>query len=396
MVSRILNSCSLYLGPEEDLTPGAPDNPDGYWENYRFVRINDAVLSEMQQGWDYIGQPPEEWQFLPSLESHRCEARRLVQSFEGHEPWGWKDPRNSLTLPFWQALIPSLKVVVCVRNPLEVALSLQKRSNSSFAFSFALWLAYYERLLSAVPASRRIVTHYESYFMDPHAELRRLTSALDLPAGASVINAASALRNESQRHHGRSTSELLGSRASTEVLNCYLELCAEAGPVYERVAQKNIAMLDEDFEGTHEVPFRAKVAGTQMMAWDRGHGHGWGNDPAIVFQLDEGRIVSAVRLNVGYRKQPEGKDTASLQAYWKRSGRQEFCEESSRTRKIPIDSSSHQITIPIMAYIDQLRLDPDVTSCEFEFWDMTLLVPGNGTAEGDAIAVNMRSHRQAG
>jgi hypothetical protein len=151
--------------------------------------------------------------------------------------------------------------------------------------------------------------------------------------------------------------------------------------------------LDEDFDGTHEMPFRAKIVGTQTMTWDRGHGHGWGHDPAIVFQLDECRFVSAVRLNVGYRKQPEGKGTASLQVYWKRSARHEFCEESSRTQKIPIDSSTHQITIWIMAYIDQLRLDPDDTSCEFEFSDMTLLVPGNGTAEGDAIAVNTLSHR---
>ena len=29
--------------------------------------------------------------------------------------WGWKDQRNSLTLPFWEDLLPGLKTVIVVR-----------------------------------------------------------------------------------------------------------------------------------------------------------------------------------------------------------------------------------------------------------------------------------------
>ena len=50
-----------------------------------------------------------------------------------HEPWGWQDPRTSLILPFWLACVPDLKIVVCLRNPLEVAVSLhQQHSTSAF------------------------------------------------------------------------------------------------------------------------------------------------------------------------------------------------------------------------------------------------------------------------
>ena len=34
----------------------------------------------------------------------RLKARLLVEGFDSVHLWGWKDPRNSLTLQFWQDL----------------------------------------------------------------------------------------------------------------------------------------------------------------------------------------------------------------------------------------------------------------------------------------------------
>ena len=52
MVARLLNLCGLYLGPESELSPPAPDNPEGYWENKHFVGINDRILAHLDAGWD--------------------------------------------------------------------------------------------------------------------------------------------------------------------------------------------------------------------------------------------------------------------------------------------------------------------------------------------------------
>jgi len=43
------------------------------------------------------------------------------------EPWGWKDPRNTLLLPVYQKLFPDARIVHIHRNPIDVAVSLQKR-----------------------------------------------------------------------------------------------------------------------------------------------------------------------------------------------------------------------------------------------------------------------------
>jgi len=42
-------------------------------------------------------------------------------------PWGWKDPRNLLTLPIWLKLFPDAKVVHITRHGVDVAASLRLR-----------------------------------------------------------------------------------------------------------------------------------------------------------------------------------------------------------------------------------------------------------------------------
>src|SRR5439155_5522042 len=107
-------------------------------------------------------------------------ARALLAEFEEHEPWGWKDPRTSLTLPFWQTLVEP-KLVVCLRNPLEVAVSLHRRNSLSYTLAVALWHDYNERVLAATPAEGRVVTHYDAYFRDALREVERVLDATGLP-----------------------------------------------------------------------------------------------------------------------------------------------------------------------------------------------------------------------
>ena len=166
MVARLLNLCGLYLGEDEDLMRKAADNPEGFWENLHFVDINEKILDALQGGWDIPPAVPPSWESSALFDQFRHEAAQLIKAMEDHTAWGWKDPCNSLTLPFWQDLIPDVKVVVCLRHPHEVALSLAQRGSSSVAFAARLWYAYTERLLAAVPQHIRIITHYNAFFYD--------------------------------------------------------------------------------------------------------------------------------------------------------------------------------------------------------------------------------------
>ena len=102
MLARLLHACGLELGPESELMPAQADNPDGFWENIRFVALNDEILNELGGAWDL---PPERDFQSDRLDPLRTKAELLIQDFSPSAHWGWKDPRNSLTLPFWQELL---------------------------------------------------------------------------------------------------------------------------------------------------------------------------------------------------------------------------------------------------------------------------------------------------
>lgn len=115
--------------PECDLAEPAPDNEEGFWENADFVTLNNALLGELGGSGDRPPTLPENWMSTVS-EAIREQAMELIGRQNGHGWWGWKDPRNSLTLPFWRQLLPRLKVVISLRNPLEVTQSLATREAS--------------------------------------------------------------------------------------------------------------------------------------------------------------------------------------------------------------------------------------------------------------------------
>jgi hypothetical protein len=228
MVAKLLHESGLYLGPESDLIPPGPGNPEGFWENRRFVQINARILKVLRGAWDYPPPIPEDWS-TASLASQRAKAELVLADFAGREPWGWKDPRNCLTLPFWQLLLDSTKVVLVVRNPLETAESLRKRNGFSYALGLALWHTYYQRVCDVASPSDRIVTHYDVYFRDPGPELRRMLTFLDLTVDEDVVERASATLVDEARHYRLTTQDLRKAGAAPELIDLYRELCIEAG-----------------------------------------------------------------------------------------------------------------------------------------------------------------------
>src|SRR5258708_4760869 len=97
LVANLLRQCGLYLGEEDDLIPATADNQQGYWENRRFLALNDDILKELGGSWDFPPLAPAGWHDDERLNPLRVKAEILVDQFRDHQPWGWKDPRNSLT-----------------------------------------------------------------------------------------------------------------------------------------------------------------------------------------------------------------------------------------------------------------------------------------------------------
>ena len=229
MVARMLNLAGLHLGRSDELIPASAENPDGYWEHRGILRINDELLNELGGGWDLPVAVPENWSENDRLLRLRERARVELAALAGAPHWGWKDPRTSLTLPFWSSLVERLQVVVCVRHPLEVAESLRRRGISSYALSLSLWRAYAERILADTAQTQRVVTHYEAYFEDPTAEVERLGGAVGITATPTQLAEAARVLTPAHRHSRFTPGDLVEAKVDPGIIDLYLRLCADAG-----------------------------------------------------------------------------------------------------------------------------------------------------------------------
>jgi GT2 family glycosyltransferase len=238
MVTRLLHCCGLDLGRESDLMPPQADNPEGFWEHLGFVALNDELLNELGGAWDLPPKRDEKFA-VARLEPLAMKARLLIESFGSEHVWGWKDPRNSLTLPFWQDLLPGLKTLIAVRNPLEVAHSMRERNGTSYAFGLRLWEIYNQRVLETANEKDRLVTNYDAFFRDAESELTRIVQFADLPV--SRIAKAAALVSARRRHTHFTVDHMVDAGVSAEAIELYRALIAEALPKRATKAQRAIS-----------------------------------------------------------------------------------------------------------------------------------------------------------
>lgn len=224
MVARLVRAMGVDLGRDEDLTPSKPENPDGFWENVRFVEVNDEILAASGGAWD----TPSELSDASAIGPARAKAELAILAFEHGRPWAWKDPRNSVTLPFWRAIFPDMKLLVCIRNPLEVALSLSRRNLFSYESSLKLWLDYNQRILANSRPGERFVVHYDAFFSRVRGELKRLAEAAGLdPQLVRASQVADSIKPD-LRHNRLTIENLSSAEVRRDILEVYLTLCSEA------------------------------------------------------------------------------------------------------------------------------------------------------------------------
>jgi hypothetical protein len=208
LLARVLNLIGVYLGPDEVLLlEGGEANPKGYWEHGQIVDLNDAILATHGGRWDEVPKFVPGWEACPMLDELKQRARTLIdETFGNSAMWGWKDPRNCITVPFWQQLLPEMRYIVCLRNPVDVAHSLAHRDGLSEEKSASLWLSYVNSALEHTEGQRRLIVFYEDLMDNWPRELQRLTAFLGVPERAEQVEVKDGVRAfvEKELQHYRS------------------------------------------------------------------------------------------------------------------------------------------------------------------------------------------------
>ncbi len=133
-------------------------NPHGLFERRDVVGFNDHWLGVLGGSWWAPPKVPDQtWRSISG--EQLSEARRNLDFFRARfSDWYVKDPRLSLLLPLWDRLaLQTLPVVICLRPPRDVAMSLRMRDGITLRRALALWLAY-NRAIYASTAGRSFLT----------------------------------------------------------------------------------------------------------------------------------------------------------------------------------------------------------------------------------------------
>lgn len=181
-LSRTLNLLGVDLG--NSFYQG-PVNPRGYWEHEPVMRINDEFLKHFLGFWTSSDPLPNDWlRHEKTIEARRQLVEILRADFGSKMLWGLKDPRLCVLLPLYLQIFDELGVqphfIHCIRNPVDVALSLQKRDQTQVEFSLVLWLRYVtEAFYSSYPYSNAFLS-FDSLLSDCEATMNLLAHQLGI------------------------------------------------------------------------------------------------------------------------------------------------------------------------------------------------------------------------
>ena len=144
-LAKALKDQGVDMGKE--LLPGNRFNIDGHFENVKFVTLSGKILNEA--GGQEL-EPPSRESIHKSADSHSDEIVSLINRSQG-KFWGWKDPRNSLTMQEFLPYIDGDVYLVCIfRKPSKVAESLYKRQELPIDRGLLLSKYYIGQLIQTI------------------------------------------------------------------------------------------------------------------------------------------------------------------------------------------------------------------------------------------------------
>ncbi len=137
LLSNVLQQCGLFMGNRQD----------SHGEAFFFLRLNEWFLSQAHCSWDHV-TPFSSLDTFTRRQLARVARRHLkgirrigflgIGKFLRYPdaaalsiPWGWKDPRNTITIDIWKEIFPNARIIHVSRHPVDVAQSLRIREQKT-------------------------------------------------------------------------------------------------------------------------------------------------------------------------------------------------------------------------------------------------------------------------
>lgn len=192
-----------------------------YEASYNRRNILDLLSSRTRGAEGDIACVPDA-KVLADLAAKRTGYFRLfVRKFDGQL---CKDPLMCLTLPLWEQHWPALRhAVFCLRHPLAVARSMEKRYGMPVEEGLALWHTYATRFFHGVERCRVTVFDFDGFCLSPVTTIVALLDRLGRTVPQARIRKCVKEVFCAERVHGsRDQNDLEGVPAAVREL--YMQL----------------------------------------------------------------------------------------------------------------------------------------------------------------------------
>lgn len=181
LLTALLEASGCWLGPRDALFGPGPDNPRGFRENAELVAINDAVLASVGARWfDVLPLVDGALGDVDRQEFFR-RARRVVSRIRVDGPWAIKDPRLVPLFSLWRNVLDSPTVLLTLRHPVEVAISLHRRDGMALETGAALWEVYMVMALQGSNGLHRHLIRHHDLVTDPETAMSGLIESVGEP-----------------------------------------------------------------------------------------------------------------------------------------------------------------------------------------------------------------------
>jgi len=206
-LTRVLNllGCSL----PGTLMEANSTNAAGHWESEAIRQFNDELLETAGSDWNDWQRLNPGWQESPIQADFKRKATEVLHSEFGNSPFFvLKDPRICRFAPFWLDVLHKEqiepRIIIPVRNPMDVAASLKARDGISLSVGYLIWLRHILDAERGTRGARRVFTTYNALMDDWTAVAAHIAENLDFrwPRYSDrVVNEIDAFLDRDLQHH---------------------------------------------------------------------------------------------------------------------------------------------------------------------------------------------------
>lgn len=179
----------------EGLIPNAADNVKGFFERVDIVLQNDEFLMKQHANWagnviNFDNDLAIQHYHDGTVNFDKGKTGLAFLNDKSNSPWLQKDPRMCITLPFWVDVLDERPAILFTyRDPLAVALSIQKRERELYThkvgleLGLRLWIVYNMRAIQHSSSLCRVFSSNDAIINNPLIEVQRMSDELTSKCG---------------------------------------------------------------------------------------------------------------------------------------------------------------------------------------------------------------------